>query len=217
MSQGLYKLEKSIDSNERLVTEENWLDACRTHHGIALESFLPLEIARATASHETIDVISNFVSLVNRGITPPAHILTSIAEGFGQYLLVGNNAIDRGKEAISLDRAFKLSSKQSVGHPLKHRREKLKKGRLVYKMWEARKRAELQTGKRISKNEAYAQAIAKDKTESYDEAVMLKEYANVKADKVFGEVLEAFEQAKSLARALSDKSSRELKKIITKL
>lgn len=211
------RLAREDTPNKRLEREERWLDTCRTLHGTSLESYLPLDLAKNTYPNETIDVISWFVSLVKRGITPPAHILTAVAEGFEQYLVVGDNAIDRGKEPITLDRAFKLSPKQSVGHPLKHRREKIRKGQFVYKMWVAREKSKLKIGKRISKNEAFTQVLETHKTESYTEDAMLKEYTKLKTDKALGNVFEALEEVNLLMTAMPEKNLRILEEIIKKL
>ncbi|MDD2800501.1 MAG: hypothetical protein PHE96_03505, partial [Methylococcales bacterium] len=191
----------SKETKKVLVCEERWLDMCRTHHGTSLQSSLPIMFAENTQSSDTIGVINSFVSLINSGITPPAHILLAIAEGFERYLVEGNNA----KEPISLDKAFRLSPKQSVGHPLKHRKENAKKGQFVYMMWAARKKSELETGKRISKNDAFVEASQEYKTAPYQEDAMLKEYTKIKADNVFGDAFEVLEEVRSKASALSDK------------
>lgn len=203
----------SEKAKEKLMLEESWLDMCRTHHGTSFESSLPIMFAENTQSNDTIGVIHSFVSLINSGITPPAHILLAIAEGFERYLEEGNNA----KEPISLDKAFKLTSKQSVGHPLKHRKENAKKGLFAYKMWTARKKSELETGKRISKNDAFVEVSQEYKTAPYQEDTMLKEYTKIKADNVFGDAFEALEEVRSKASALSDKDLIALKKAASKL
>jgi|GEM_PF-2106133 len=200
----------SEKTKEMLVIEERWLDMCRTHHGTSFESSLPIMFAENTQSSDTIGAIHSFVSLINSGITPPAHILLAIGEGFERYLV-------NAKEPISLDKAFRLSPKQSVGHPLKHRKENAKKGQFVYMMWAARKKSELETGKRISKNDAFVEASQEYKTAPYQEDAMLKKYTKIKADNVFGDAFEVLEEVRSKASALSDKDLLALKKAASKL
>jgi hypothetical protein len=208
----------SEDAYKNLVREENWLDACRTHHGNSLQSNFWLDLARTADPDEIIDVIEYFVSLVNKGITPPASILTAVARGFEYYLTANNNAIARKQDPkMSLDRAFNLQRKPSVGHPLKHRMEKRRKGRVVYEMWMARKISQSETGKRISKNKAFEQVIAKYKDKPYEEDVMLKEYTKLKADELFDSAYEALEEAKRAIGNLSDKGFKAFEKLINKL
>ncbi len=98
--------DKSIsqDAYDRLLIEEHWLSMRPTDDYNRAESLIMRGFADVTKSDDALAVISQFVSLVENGMTPPAHILVAIAKAFIKY---------NSSETISIDESFNLEGRAS--------------------------------------------------------------------------------------------------------
>lgn len=170
-----------LDALQQLQLEQTWLEATRTTlQARPIEDYLQLAFAENTKLDDSIDVIRQFTLLVEKGITPPASILNTLAIRFRKYLKTG--------PFVSLDAAFNLKRKQSVGHPLDHRLAIEKRGVVIYFMWDLRHQAIL-NGKKLSIESAAGEAINKYGL-NVSESVLEKNYVDLKADEVFGKAFE---------------------------
>ncbi len=140
------------------------------------ENLLQLAFAENANPNDAIDIIRQFFLCVNKGITPPAHILAVVASGFEKYI--------SAPEAMSLDSALNLKPKQRVGHPLTHRKEKEYRGRICYQMWCLRYDAELK-GETLSIEKAAGKVINQLGSTTLTEDILKKDYINLKADEIF--------------------------------
>jgi len=175
-----------LDALQQLQLEQTWLEATRTTlQARPIEDYLQLAFAENTKLDDSIDVIRQFTLLVEKGITPPASILNALANHFKHYL--------KKEPFDSLDAAFNLKRKQSVGHPLDHRLAIEERGRIIYFMWDLRYQATL-NGEKLSIESAAGKAINKYGLK-VSESVLEKNYVDMKADDVFGELIVVMNEA----------------------
>jgi hypothetical protein len=170
----------SQDAFEGLLLQEHWLSTHTQFLADSNERKLQLLLAERTNPDDLIDVIRQFVALVDKGITPPAIILAAAAKGFREYIHAAGNK--------TLDVAFNLKSKQGVGHPLVHRAFREKRARIVYLMWSMRHAATLEGGL-LSIEDAAGEVINKLGLD-LDEDALKKSYIEMKADEIFGYAFE---------------------------
>ena len=173
----------STSAVEGLNREHGFLRAARTFHksGNIQEVF-----ADAAIESDAISVIRQFVAMLKVGLTPPPHVLLAIGERLAGYLESNGNQ--------SLDYAFGLISKPSVGHPLEHRAMQEQRGQIVWRMWELRKRAAEDGGSRSISNAA-AQVI-NDLNLSVTESALEKSYKAMQADTIFDGAWEILKEMK---------------------
>ena len=184
-----------LDALQQLQLEQTWLEATRTTlQARPIEDYLQLAFAENTKLDDSIDVIRQFTLLVEKGITPPASILNTLAIRFRKYL--------KTEPFDSLDAAFNLKRKQSVGHPLDHRLAIEERGRVICFMWCLRYQATL-NGEKLSIESAAAEAINKLNLD-VSESVLEKNYVDKKADDIFGQ---AFEELNEALKKVETKSS----------
>jgi hypothetical protein len=175
--------EISLEARKRLMLEYSWLDASRVHFKASHDDYIQLAFADNANPEDAIDVIRQYTLLVEKGVTPPPHILIAIAKAFGKYI--------RQKPRESLDVVFNLKRKQRVGHPLDHRATREERGRFAYLMWSMRQEAR-QNGDTISIEEAAGEIINRLNLESrgISDDSLKKDYIALKADEVFGRAME---------------------------
>lgn len=170
---------------EQLKLEQSWLEVSRiTFKARPIEDYVQLAWAENASANDSIDVIRQFTLLVEKGITPPASILNTLAIHFRDYL--------EAKPFVSLDAAFSLKRKQSIGHPLDHRLAIEKRGRVIYFMWCLRHQAKL-NNKKLSIERAAAEAINKYSLD-ISESVLEKNYVDMKADDIFEKAFEVLNE-----------------------
>lgn len=172
----------SQEAYESLLLEENWLSMRQSRFNDD-ESRLQLMIGENINHRDSIDVIRQFVSLVDKGITPNALILAAVAKGFRDYIKHDNG---------SLDSSFNLKSKQSVGHPLKHKKEQELQHRIFYLMWCIRDDAKSR-GKRVSTEKAAGQLINELNLTTTEDA-LARAYRDKKMDVLFDFAKQAMEK-----------------------
>lgn len=161
---------------EQLNLEQSWLEISRTTLSVRpIEDYVQLAWAENVNANDSIDVIRQFTLLVEKGITPPASILNALAIYFRHYL--------EAEPLISLDVAFNLKPKQSVGHPLDYRSATEERGRVIYFMWCLRHQAKL-NNKKLSIENAAGEAI-NNFSLTVSENVLEKNYKDMKADDIF--------------------------------
>ena len=174
------------DPNERLKREYGYLEQARTLFKQAGDEVLAqLAFAENQDSSDAIGVIRQYVTLIEKGITPPPSVLNSVATAFRRYLDAAG--------AKSLDHAFELMPKQRAGHPLTHLAEKERRGQIAYSMWCQRRKAKLR-GKSISIEKA-ASAVINEYSLPYDESTLTKNYSSMDADTIFDAALDAMKEA----------------------
>lgn len=172
---------------ERLRREQGYLFQARTlFRQDSDDELIQMAFAENQDADDHIGVIRQFVALVDKGITPPPHILASVAAGFRVYL--------DGSGGKSLDQAFCLKPKQRIGHPLAHRAEKEKRGQIAYVMWCLRREAELR-GELLSIENA-ASAVINRFNLRYQEDTLKKDYIEMRADDIFGQAAEVMQMEK---------------------
>ena len=116
------------DSNSQLFLEQTWLITSRNVMRVRpVEDYLQLAFADNANLNDSVDVIRQFTLLIEKGITPPASILSAVAKSFRNYLDI--------EPHDSLDAAFNLNKKQRIGHPLAYRAVCEERGRIFYFMW----------------------------------------------------------------------------------
>lgn len=173
---------EQLTALQQLQLEQSWLEATRTTlRARPIEDYLQLAFAENTKLDDSIDVIRQFTLLVEKGITPSASILNALAIRFRHYL--------KTELFVSLDAAFNLKRKQSVGHPLDHRLAREERGRVIHFMWCLRYQAKL-NDENLSIESAAGEAINKFGLK-VSESVLEKNYVDMKADDIFGQALEA--------------------------
>ena len=166
-----------LDATEQLRLEESWLEASRCKLQVRpIDDYVQLAFAKDVNLDDSIDAIRQFTLLIEKGITPPATILNSLAIRFKQYL----NRVP----FVSLDVAFNLKSKQGVGHPLNHRLDLEERGRFIYFMWDLRHQAKMRNEKLSI--ESAASTVINMFDLSVSESVLEKNYVDMKADDIFG-------------------------------
>ena len=174
--------EKIKTAFDQLLLEQSWVEASRSVFGVRpIDDYLQLAFAENVNTDDSIDIIRQFTLLVEKGITPPAVILSAIASSFRVYMQ--QDPFD------SLDYAFNLKRKQSVGHPLKHRSSKEKRGRIVYLIWCLRHKAKLEN-KILSIENAAGELINQMNLDLTEDALK-KDYITMNADEVFDKALKA--------------------------
>jgi len=178
-------IEISQEAWERLLLEQSWLDASRTLMKQYNQNLSQLAFAENANPSDAIDIIRQFFLCVNKGVTPPAHILAVVANGFEKYLSAA--------EAITLDSALNLKPKQRVGHPLTHRKEREERGRICYQMWCLRHDAKLK-GETLSIENAAGQVINQLGSTTLTEDMLKKDYINIKADEIFNQAIKILEE-----------------------
>ncbi len=162
---------------EQLKLEQSWLEASRTTLRVRpIDDYVQLAWAENINPNDSINIIRQFTLLVEKGITPPAAILNTLAIHFRHYL--------EAEPFVSLDDAFSLKRKQSIGHPLDHRLAKEERGRVIYFMWCLRHQAK-HNNVRLSIEKAAGEAINKLDLKKVSEAVLVKNYVDMKADDIF--------------------------------
>lgn len=170
---------------EQLELEQSWLKASRTIlRARPIEEYVQLAWAENVKTNDSIDVIRQFTLLVEKGITPPASILNTLAIHFRHYLAA--------EPHISLDVAFNLKPKQSVGHPLDHRSATEERGRVIYFMWCLRHQAKLNNEK-LSIEKAAGKAVNEFNLVA-SEDVLVKNYVDMKADDIFEKAFEVLNE-----------------------
>ena len=176
--------DKSDSDNEvfnQLLLEQSWLEASRNVLRVRpIEDYLQLAFAENANLNDSVDVIRQFTLLIEKGITPPASILSAVAKSFRNYLDI--------EPHDSLDTAFNLNKKQRIGHPLAYRAVREQRGRIFYLMWGLRHDGKLK-GKEPSIEEVAGIVINKlslDLTED----VLKKDYISKQADSIFNRGLE---------------------------
>lgn len=171
----------SETARDKLCKEHNYLGQARTVFRIG-------HLQEAFASHQsetdTVGVIRQYVTIIEKGLTPPVNILAAVWEGFASYLAARGNQ--------SLDYAFGLHSKQRVGHPLEHRAATEQRGLEIYYMWMLRHRAR-KDGKRLGLTRA-AEITINDLKLSVSESALEKSYKAQKADITFDRAVEIVEE-----------------------
>jgi hypothetical protein len=172
-------LEISQEAYEALLLDENWMSMRPSRFNDDM-SGVQLLIGENVNPIDSIDVMRQFVSLVDKGITPNALILAAVAKGFRDYLSDGAN---------TLDFSFNLKTKQRVGHPLKHRAERELKGRIAYLIWSMREDAKSR-GDSISVETA-AGVLINELDLPFTEETLTREYGAMKAEEVFGNMKQA--------------------------
>jgi hypothetical protein len=173
---------KTLDATEQLRLEESWLETYRTTSLVRpIDDYVQLAFAKNVNLDDSIDSIRQFTLLVEKGITPPATILNSLAIRFKQYL----NKVPY----VSLDVAFNLKRKQGVGHPLDYRLAIEERGRVIFFMWDLRHQAKMRNEK-LSIMSAAGEAINMFDL-SVSESVLEKNYVDMKADDIFGKAHQA--------------------------
>ena len=177
--------DKSDSDNEvfnQLLLEQSWLEASRNVLRVRpIEDYLQLAFAENANLNDSVDVIRQFTLLIEKGITPPASILSAVAKSFRNYLDI--------EPHDSLDTAFNLNKKQRIGHPLAYRAVREQRGRIFYLMWCLRHDGKLK-GKEPSIEEVAGVVINKlslDLTED----VLKKDYISKQADSIFDGAFEA--------------------------
>ena len=99
--------DKSDSDNEvfnQLLLEQSWLEASRNVLRVRpIEDYLQLAFAENANLNDSVDVIRQFTLLIEKGITPPASILSTVAKSFRNYLDI--------EPHDSLDTAFNLNKK----------------------------------------------------------------------------------------------------------
>lgn len=175
---GYFRGGLSLKAWERLNREQGYLMQARVHFKQAGDDDLvQMAFAENQEANDAIGVIRQFVALVDTGITPPPHILAAVSSRFRGY-----------KEAnggLSLDEAFGLSRKQRIGHPLKHRAEVEKRGKIIHLMWILRQEKML-SGNDISIEDAAGEIINLYGLD-LSEDTLKKAYIKKNADKIFGD------------------------------
>lgn len=167
---------EELTTLQQLHLEQSWLEASRTTlRARPIEDYVQLAWAENVNANDSIDVIRQFTLLVEKGITPPAAILNTLAIHFRHYL--------EAEPFVSLDDAFSLKRKQSIGHPLDHKLAREKRGRVIYFMWCLRHQAKL-NNKRLSIASAAGEAINKFNLD-VNESVLEKNYVDMNADDIF--------------------------------
>lgn len=176
----------SEDAVDRLLLEQHWLDASRTHFKAKDSDYLQLVFADNANPDDSIDVIRQFTLCIKQGVTPPAKLLIAVANRFDKYL--------NAKPAESLDTSFDLRPKQRVGHPLKHRATKEERGRIVYFMYCLR-RSEKLNGNDLSIENAAGRAINQLGLLDLTEDALKKDYLTMNADEIFDRAIDALGDA----------------------
>lgn len=121
---------------QKLQLEEYWLQAARTtFRARPIEDYLQLTFAENANPNDTVDVIRQFYLCVKKGITPPASLLMTVANGFEKYNLAAGD--------LSLDESF-TEKRKGKKHPLRQKLKDEEKGRVFYFMWCQIKLAELE-------------------------------------------------------------------------
>ncbi len=170
---------------EHLKLEQSWLEATRTTLNVRpTDDYLQLTFAENSNIGDSINVFRQFTLLVEKGITPPVNLLTSLATGFRRYL--------DAKPKVSLDAAFNLKSKQRVGHALDHRLAIEERGQIIHYMWFLRHQAKLKN-ESLSILNAAGEAITKFNL-TLDESVLEKNYVDMKAGDIFDNCYEVLDK-----------------------
>lgn len=172
-------LDISQDAYESLLVDENWLSLRPARFDDPLKG-VQLLFGENVNHEDSIDVIRQFVALVDRGITPNALVLATVSKCFKKYILNKTN---------TLDECFNLNKKQRVGHPLKHRNDKELRGRIHFFMWTIRDDAKSR-GEVISIESAASQAINALSLKVNEDA-LVKSYSSSRIEDIFENVKRA--------------------------
>jgi hypothetical protein len=175
----------SPEAWERLLIQQRWLEARPEFLAVKDQQKLQLMLAEGTPSNDTIGVIRQFSLLVDNGITPPAHILVAVAKGFREYL--------KSESLASLDVAFHLKPKQRVGHPLKHRKERETRARILYQIWCLRREAK-SNGEKLSIENAAGKIINLLERTDLTEDGLKKDYIAMDIDSIFDEAMDVLDE-----------------------
>jgi hypothetical protein len=171
----------SDDALKRLRIELHRVDAARTLYGTGHPQ-------QAFADHQdpsdTIGVIQQYVSMIDKGLIPSAPILAALWHGFASYLASSGNQ--------TLDYAFGLTVKQRVGHPLTHRLATEQRANEIHYMWNLRHKARL-AGKKLS-IPAAAGITINELGLSVSESALAKSYKAFKADTIFDGAMAILEE-----------------------
>jgi len=164
------------DAWERLNREQGYLMQARVFFRQAGdEDLVQMVFAENTDPDDAIDVIRQFALLVKKGITPPPHILATVALNFGKYISASGE--------LSLDEAFGRPKTQGVRHPLKQRLKKEERWRVYWFIWCQRKQAEKE-GSEVSIYAAAAKAIEEFNLPIGNDTLE-KEYSTAKVEAIF--------------------------------
>ena len=183
-------LDISQNAYESLLLDEHWLSLRPSRFDNQIEKGVQLLFGENVKHEDSIDVIRQFVALIDQGITPNAIVLAAVSNSFKKYISTENK---------TLDDCFNLKKKQSVGHPLKHRKEKEQRGRILFLIWCIRDDAK-NRGETISIESAAGQVINELNLDD-NEGALAKEYSAKKIDQIFDNAKQAIlETMETLAR-----------------
>ena len=180
-----------------LRREETILDAWRIQYRKDDPRKIQLAFAENIAGDDQIDLVRQFARLVEKGLTPNAHMLARVAKGFRTYL--------NGEGTKTLDQSFELKPKQGSGHPLSRRLEKEKESHVYWAMWWLQKRSEL-SGKRMSVESAAMQVI--NRGVRFTEEKLIKNYRLGKYAETFDKEHEALTVTEGKSRGTSPKKKK---------